>query len=746
MFKKMNLAAKLSIAIGGVLTVILAVLVVSTTLISSSAIRQGVSGELSAVCKSNAQQIQQVFTEATFTAQGLNNYLEWAYQRGQTNPEDNKVSTNPDVAALCQSSIYQRTLSSIGYDAELFITETARNTVKNNAGIEGVGVMFEPYKFETGIRDYAFYVNKENADSTLKPYGSYESYSAEEWYDETVKTKQQVTTDSYDHEGKQIISYSQPLIVNGEVLGVIVVDIDINTFSSIDTVNEKYPTMWSTVYSDRGNIIWTSESADLIGKNVADFTPDQDELQMIKQNMAGTAEFQFGKAREDGKKVSCFYYPIQVGDQVWWSMTGVYDSDLQKTVSQAEIILIALSVAALLLVIFTVVFLLRRMLRPIGKMVQAADQIVAGNLDIQLDNKSDDEIGKLAHAFRTMSRNLNDIISDIGYVLNEMANGNFRVHTKAEESYVGAYHDVLMSMRRINRTLSATLREINTAADQVSAGADQVSAGAQALSQGATEQASSVQELAATIAEVSHNVSSNAERAKEANDKAIAVSNEVSEGNQKMQQTLAAMGEIRGSSAEIAKIIKTIEDIAFQTNILSLNAAVEAARAGAAGKGFAVVADEVRNLAAKSAEAARTTTELIQSSLKAVEHGTESVDDTAQSLNSIVTSIQEITESVQHISTASNEQANAIDQITQGIDQISSVVQTNSATAEESAAASEELSGQAQTLKSLTGRFRLRDDAGNDVGYVSQPTPIADTLTYEESGAGDSIFVDDGKY
>ena len=123
MFKKMNLAAKLSIAIGGVLTVILAVLVVSTTLISSSAIRQGVSGELSAVCKSNAQQIQQVFTEATFTAQGLNNYLEWAYQRGQTNPEDNKVSTNPDVAALCQSSIYQRTLSSIGYDAELFITE-----------------------------------------------------------------------------------------------------------------------------------------------------------------------------------------------------------------------------------------------------------------------------------------------------------------------------------------------------------------------------------------------------------------------------------------------------------------------------------------------------------------------------------------------------------------------------------------------------------------------------------------------
>ena len=265
-------------------------------------------------------------------------------------------------------------------------------------------------------------------------------------------------------------------------------------------------------------------------------------------------------------------------------------------------------------------------------------------------------------------------------------------------------------MRGINKELSNTLAQINTASVQVSAGAEQVSSGAQSLAQGATEQASAVQELSATINDISSDTQRTAQLALQAKTAADNTGTELQASSEYIATLGTAMGHISESSQEISKIISTIENIAFQTNILALNAAVEAARAGVAGKGFAVVADELRNLAHKSDQPAKARKNLIEKSIDAVNEGVDMMQKVSKAVGSVMESASVAVSGMDEVADAVQRETDSIVQITQGIDQISSVVQTNSATAEESAAASEELSGQAEMLKSLIVGFQLRQE------------------------------------
>ena len=453
-----------------------------------------------------------------------------------------------------------------------------------------------------------------------------------------------------------------------------------------------------------------------------------------------------------GKEYQAHYSPL-VADGVVLGMlfNGVQIEDaLADQRAMMNTVRIVGIICGIVCVIFIFIFNTFAVSRPLKEIGVFAHKIETGELGIsstsvsEIRVRSSDEVGILARSLENAYGNLRGYVGEIQDRMVRLAEGD--LSSESTYDFRGDFVLIKDSINRITHNLNSMFGEINASASQVSVGSKQVADGAQSMAQGATEQAASVQEISSSIAEVNVMARDNTKNASEALDEVQQAAQLMGLCMEQMAQMLEAMRTIDEKSATISKTTKVIDDIAFQTNILALNAAVEAARAGQHGKGFAVVAEEVRNLASKSAEAAKETGLMIESSSQSVAEGSRIVGQVNESLQAIAELAQRNAAKITEVHGISVQQGSAMEQINIGIDQVAQVVQQNSATAQESAAASEEMSSQSSLLQELISQFKLKDGVGSS--RLSSGTPTRRLAAQQSVGfaSPDEEENDLGKY
>lgn len=531
--------------------------------------------------------------------------------------------------------------------------------------------------------------------------------ASKSWYQNGIASDDFILGDVYFDEDSQsyVVGASGRLKdAEGNVIGVAAADVYLDAISDIVEDDSIMGTGGVFLVDTRTNTIIGHKDPELVGEILSEV--DDPMYQAISSAVADgqrgltqTADVHLDIENVPGSDWAVIsYVPSQT--------IGAELKDLAVVMSVMGLIVIAA------LIILVTIMVGRIIGRPVREMSQVATRIAEGDLDQKITYHSQDELGKLASDFNRVTMRLKDYvvyIDEIAEVLRQIGNGDLRI--RLQHDYQGEFAKIKDALQMITAQLNGTIGHLQSASRDVAIGASKVSSDAMTLSQGSTEQAGEIESIAGHIGSVTENVQNISNGAQKADQISAEVRHDLLASGEKMHHVTEMMDQINAKSAEIHKVVKTIEDISFQTNILALNAAVEAARAGASGQGFAVVADEVRNLASKSSEAAKETADLLGQTSDAMMASAKAAEDTARSLEAVIAKADEMAKFIRGIADYTKVQAADAQKITSGITEISEVGHHNVQAAESSASASEELAGQAELLKDMVARFKLRDDA-----------------------------------
>lgn len=562
-----------------------------------------------------------------------------------------------------------------------------------------------PVRDEIASRNGFIYTGKMDADG-LSSTGY--SYAEEEYFQQCKENMKPYISDIMNDGQRMIFLLEVPIIIDGRFEGVVYGGINADFLSDIVVNLSMGNDGVAYILDNKGNVIGHRERSVVeSGSNMIEAAKTDAgvaDVAAVNQRMI-QGETGFGAYNFYGDNKFVGFAPID-GNQEWSIAIEASQREFKSTLDRS-ILLTILVVFLVVLATFPVAVLVGRSISgPIRACVLRLEKLAEGDLHTASPVvRSRDETAELTKALDTTMHRLNDVVQDVSHHLGKMGQGDFRENIT--RTYRGDFVAIEKSMKAIHGSLKDTLLQISQSAETVASSAGQVSTGAQSLSQGATEQASAIHELSSTVTGIAQNARQTAAAAEEAGLFANQADAQLGISVDYVKELNSAMEKISSSSAEISKIISTIEGIAFQTNILALNASVEAARAGSAGKGFAVVSSEVRSLASKSDEAAKATKELIESSITTVMEGSQVVSRVTESLNKANSIAQNVSVKMNVVVEAVESQTEAISQVTDGINQISSVVQDTSSTSVESAATSQELSKQSLLMNNLVRKFRL---------------------------------------